>query len=1154
MRTARWFRPACLAYALPVLGATGGCTGDGSTAPAPVVAVVVTPATMTLYPEMNLQLSAGPRDGKGGMLTRTVTWSSDKPGVASIDATGLVTAIAAGTAGITATAGGVSGGAMVNVIAPVQTVRLSTASDTVLTGADLQLTATLRCAQGTELVRPVSWSSDAPGVASVGSGGLVTGRAPGMATITAASEGHSASVAVTVLAPVAAVVVEPLAPVAYVGATVQLTATVVDGGGKPLARTVTWQSWSPAVASVDARGLVRGLSAGSAVIIASSSGMTSATNVTVLAPVNSIELSIEMDTVLTAQSVQLSARLRDLAGNALVRPVTWSSDAPGVVAVSTTGLAIGVSPGTATITAATEGVVATARLVVEARVLSVGIDPAAAVVFTGKTLQLTARVVDAEGNPLTRALTWASSQPGVATVTANGLVRGLGEGISTITVASNGVVGAANITVRIQVTSILQHPLAATIVTGETLPLVTTPRDAAGHVLPRALEWASDAPSVATVSSVGVVTGISEGVARITSSADGVLATTVVTVLRRAVSVVISPDAASLAKGSTLVLRAIARDAGGEVLERVVTWKSLSPGTATVDASGLVTGVATGATLILAQLDDVTDTAQVAVLEPVAVVRLLVPLDSVEVSESALVVAQPLDSRGMLLTRPVTWETSDPSVASVSGGLVVGVKPGMATITARSEGAFAIMHMHVLVPVAVIQVGVPATSLVVNETLSISASVLDAQGNLLNRAVRWETSNPAIARVDGRGVVTGVSAGPVTISAVSGNKRASVTLTVKPGVATVQVTASSTTLTPESPTSTVTATLTDTQGNSVQRPVAWTSSNPAVISVASTGPQSAVATLMGAGDVTITATADGKSGSVSISGKGPPTLEEASNNLSWPTIFADGFTILGNAVGTDAGLRPVPAESIAVNSLPFWYHLNRHDWLNTHYLQGGTNTWRAEWLDGSSSSAFSADVYWGDNLTHHTYNTHAVIHLEVALFARNLPTLRGFNMFALSGSGSDEIQGTDGTVGTFTPMLFTVHPRLVVEKIDTAGGNALFTIVDKKVADGLGQDGPGYYRGELNKAGKIVYGYNLMLKDLTVPAGQTKYGWYRLSFQLEDNVIVGGAAVPRRVSLDGLLAGDDSEVPMFVPKLDSGGKRSYIDIFISSASGGHSGG
>src|SRR5436305_8106456 len=195
--------------------------------------------------------------------------------------------------------------------------------------------------------------------ATVSNSGLVSGVTPGTATITATSEGKSGTSSITVTnVPVATVAGTPPSASVPVGQTVQLTATPKDANGAPLSgRTVTWSSANTAVATVSNSGLVSGVTPGSATITATSEGKSGTSSISVTnVPVATVEVTPPSASVQAGQTVQLTATPKDAGGNPLSgRTVTWSSSNTAGATVGKGRSVDGVPPGTATITATSEG-------------------------------------------------------------------------------------------------------------------------------------------------------------------------------------------------------------------------------------------------------------------------------------------------------------------------------------------------------------------------------------------------------------------------------------------------------------------------------------------------------------------------------------------------------------------------------------------------------------------------------------------------------------------------------------------------------------------------------------------------------------------------------------------------------------------------------
>ena len=175
--------------------------------PMPVASVTVTPGSATVIEQQTVRLSAALRDANARVLSgRAVTWASDDSAVATVDSSGLVTAIAAGSATVTATSDGVSGNATITVIPPppVASVTVTPGSATVVAQGMVLLYAMLHDTKDSVLERPITWTSDNPVVGTVEAtpqvgNAWVTAIGPGVATITATSEGVSGTASINVM-------------------------------------------------------------------------------------------------------------------------------------------------------------------------------------------------------------------------------------------------------------------------------------------------------------------------------------------------------------------------------------------------------------------------------------------------------------------------------------------------------------------------------------------------------------------------------------------------------------------------------------------------------------------------------------------------------------------------------------------------------------------------------------------------------------------------------------------------------------------------------------------------------------------------------------------------------------------------------------------
>jgi uncharacterized protein YjdB len=677
---------------------------------------------------------------------------------------------------------------------------------------------------------------------------------------------------------VASISVQPAVATVSVGGSFSLRAEPRSPGGEVMAgQGVRWASEDPDVAQVSAGGVVTGVSVGTVLIAASVQGKDALAEVTVTpTPVASIRLSVGNRSMLVGESLQLTADPLDNGGNVLQgRPVEWTTSNASVATVTGEGLVTAVATGGAVIRATAEGRSAVASISVSAvPVASIEVNPTDANLVVGQTTQLTAEPRDSAGEALAgRVVTWSTSNPQVATVTSSGLVTAISVGTTTITAASDGRLARVTVTVAPRpVSTVVVSPSQVSIHVGQKAQLNASPTDAQGNPLTgRPVNFSSSNTAVATISTGGLVTAVAPGSATITATSEGNSGTASVTVTPApVVSVSITPSSTSIGVGSQTQLTAVPRDGGGQVLTgRTVTWTSGAPGLASVSGTGLVTGIAAGTAVILANVEGVVASATVSV-GSVAVASVSVSPTSANltVGGTASFTATLRDAAGNVLSgRVVGWSSSDQAVATVSqSGQMTAVGAGSATITATAEGQTGTATVTVAPggpgPIVSITLSPSTLTLAVGGTQALTATALDAQGNVVSgAAITWSSGNNAVATVSQSGVVTAVAPGTVVITAASGTVTGSATVTVQ------QVPVARIVISPADPTIRekewvqLTATLYDANDNVLTgRPVAWSSSDASKVSVDSTG----LVTGKKKGTETITATSGGTSGSTTV--------------------------------------------------------------------------------------------------------------------------------------------------------------------------------------------------------------------------------------------------------------------------------------------------
>jgi len=306
-------------------------------------------------------------DSVEGFDESPIQWESASPSIASVDSSGVISALSVGAARIVVAVDGTKDSALVRVVpSHVAAIVLSVPAQFSLAVGDVyQIHAYAKDASGDDLPdRAIVWSSSNPSVAAVSQGGSVTAMNPGLSIISGSTEGQHASTTVFVSKASVGTVTTSLASTNLApGQTTQGTAVARDAEGDVLSgRAVAWSSMNPNIATVSSKGLVTAIATGTAEIRATVEGKTGDGVLTVTAPVvattASVVATIDSTTLAPGHSAHGRAVPKDAQGNVLSgKTASWSSKNSEIVTVDpATGVVTAVSAGTVVIQAIVDGI------------------------------------------------------------------------------------------------------------------------------------------------------------------------------------------------------------------------------------------------------------------------------------------------------------------------------------------------------------------------------------------------------------------------------------------------------------------------------------------------------------------------------------------------------------------------------------------------------------------------------------------------------------------------------------------------------------------------------------------------------------------------------------------------------------------------------
>lgn len=407
----------------------------------PVTSVTMNTNTMTVRKGTVFWLNA--TAGPEGAVNKTIVWSSSDTSIATVDQTGMVTAVEPGECTIVATSqdSGVTAKCTVIVTEPVSGIHLNASSTTMYTGEKFVIIPTVEPADADN--KAVTYLSSDPSIATVDNNGIVTGVKGGSAIIlvTTVERGLVASMKVTVYEFVTGIIIKNESPYINYGVTRRLTATVTPASATN--QGVRWSSSNSSTIKVSSNGNITAVGYGRATITATAtdgSGISASVTLTSVRPVSSISVNPSTVTVMEGSSVDVSAQVNPT--NATFTAVDWSSSDATIAKVDNGGTITGVTAGSCYVTVKStdgNGITATVRVTVKPSVpaSSVVINSTSITMLPGQSRPLTARLRPTKS---TDSIRWVSGDTSICTVDKNGNVYARGQGVTTVyCIADSGV-------------------------------------------------------------------------------------------------------------------------------------------------------------------------------------------------------------------------------------------------------------------------------------------------------------------------------------------------------------------------------------------------------------------------------------------------------------------------------------------------------------------------------------------------------------------------------------------------------------------------------------------------------------------------------------------------------------------------------------------
>ncbi len=674
------------------------------------------------------------------------------------------------------------------------------------------------------------------------------------------SEKDSTTVYVDPLPVLTTIKVSPETAKLVEGETQVFKAAPKDQNGDHIDAKITWTSSDTTVGTVDEDGLFTALAPGTTMVNAINGLVTGNAVVIVTSPkLISIELTPVNPTINLGQTQQFTATgtYSDSTIKDLTATATWLSGNPEIATIAT-GLATSKAAGTTDITASIDGITSPVQklTVTDVKLVSIALTPENPTIAVGETKQFTAigTYSDSTTKDLTATATWLSGNPEIATIAA-GLATSKAAGTTDITASIDGITSLVQkLTVTdAKLVSIALAPVNPNISVGETKQFTATGTysDSTTKDLTATATWLSGNPEIASIAA-GLATSKAAGTTDITASIDGITSPVQKLTVTDAklVSIALAPVNPNISVGETKQFTATGTysDSTTKDLTATATWLSSNTEIATI-AAGLATSKAAGTTDITASIDGITSPVQTLTVTDVKLVSIaLSPVNpTINIGQSQQFIANGTYSDGSKknITSIAIWSSKNKSVATInSDGLAMSVASGITKINATrgeisSPDQILTVNSANIVSIALTPVN---PTINIGQTQQFIAKGTYSDGSIKNITftATWSSSNTTVGSVDSAtGNFTAKTAGTTKVNATNGSVIGTAVVTVPsappaPVLKTITVSPPMANLAVGG-TQVFTAAPKDQNGNSINVTITWSSSNPTVGTIITSG-------------------------------------------------------------------------------------------------------------------------------------------------------------------------------------------------------------------------------------------------------------------------------------------------------------------------------